>query len=175
MPWSAFRKRCTDKAFQDLPRKLTTRRAWNVKYGDNSMTYSKGFAAMITGRRVTVCSAFNAGVWIGVVKVDGAVHWCSTFVASRARARELAKPIAKDVRAELLANRPITPHASPYGVSAITTVLRHERPSRRSTSPTLPSLASADANRVTSRAPRASSSSPSQRRPRPSLPRDASA
>lgn len=86
---------------------------------------------MITGRRVTVSSTFNDGVWIGVVKVDGEVRWCSPFVASRAIARELAKPIAKDARTALFANRPITLPATPYAVIAPTTVLRGKRLRRR--------------------------------------------
>jgi len=88
------------------------------------MNTSKGLLAMASSRRVTVSSMFNIGVWIGVVKVDGAIRWCSSFAATRSQARDLAKPIADDVRAALRANRPISLPAPPYAVIAQITKLR---------------------------------------------------
>lgn len=64
-------------------------------------------STIAVGRSVTVSSRRVLGVWIGVVKIDGVVRWCSTFVASRARARQVAQPIAREVRAALRGDRPI--------------------------------------------------------------------
>lgn len=76
------------------------------------MNSKKG--AMAVGRRVTVSSRRNLGVWIGVVKIDGAARWCTTFVATRTRARELAKPVAEEARDALRANRPICLPPTPF-------------------------------------------------------------